>query len=198
MAHFISTSARTKSALSRGALGVIAAGLALATAAPATAQGPVTTQATLLDRILIEDLITHYYSHLGQGDTKAFEKYFVEDAVLDINGKLFKGRARIEDAYKSEPANSPAPRGTFHMLLSNPQIEVRGDTAVASFIWTGIMNDTVKAPPRVMEQGREYDLLVKRGGQWLIQKRTIISDSSLQDEFDGIYQPRKDYDITED
>ncbi|HWJ69276.1 MAG TPA: nuclear transport factor 2 family protein [Sphingobium sp.] len=172
----------------------MAASLSLA-GAPAAAQVPNTTQATLLDRILIEDLITSYYAHLGQTDTRAFDAFFTEDAVLDINGKLFKGRSSIHEAYRGERP-SPAPRGTFHMILSNPQIEVTGDTARASFIWTGISNDTVKAPPRLAEQGREYDLLVKQGGRWMIKKRTIISDSSLQDEFDTIYTPRKDYDIT--
>ncbi len=48
---------------------------------------------------------------------------------------------------------------------------MNGDTATAKFIWTGIINEQIKAPPRFVEQGREYDRLVKRNGQWRITKR---------------------------
>lgn len=178
--------------ISRTCLGVAMAST-LAAAAPGLAQAPITTQQTLLDRIQIEDLITSYYYNLGKGNTKAFESYYVDDAVFDVNGKIFRGRENIQKAYHGE-TDGPAPAGTFHMLLNNPLIEVHGDKATARFIWTGIRSDTVKAPPRLVEQGREYDILVKQNGQWRIKQRTIISDAALQDEFDGIYKPRKDYD----
>jgi len=175
----------------------MAAACTLALAAPAMAQpAPQTTMQTLLDRIQIEDLVTSYYSHLGGGT--GFADYYVPDAVFDVNGKVYKGQEAIERAYKELGATSPIPRGTFHMLLTNPQIQVTGDTAVASFLWTGILNEAVKAPPRFIEQGREYDVLVRRNGQWRISKRTVIADSGLPDFFDATYAPRKDYDPLKD
>ncbi len=175
---------------------ILALGLALA--APVKAQ---VTQATMLDRLQIEDLITRYYGDLGHG-ASAFGKYYIPDAELDVNGRVARGPQAIEQLYRDlAAANRGGPTnsgGTFHMLLSNPVIEVKGATAVARFIWTGILNDKIKNPPHFVEQGREYDVLVKRAGQWRIRKRVIIADSGLPDFFDKTYTPRKDYDPLKD
>lgn len=176
----------------------LAAGIMLALSQPALAQRLMVTQQNLLDRIQIEDLITSYYYHLGGGEPGSFAEYYTDDAVFDVNGKVFRGREAITKIYAELGETSPTARGTFHMLLGNPLITVTGDTATARFIWTGIISDTVKSPPRLLEQGREYDLLVKRGGQWLISKRTIISDAALGDEYDKVYKPRRDYDPLKD
>ncbi len=172
-----------------------AALLALALASPAPAQRPTVTQQTLLDRIQIEDLIVSYYYHLGSGDHKGFSDYYIPEGEFDVNGKVYRGQAAIEGIYaQMKQQHSPLAHDVFHMLLNNPMITVTGDTATARFIWTGVVTDNVKAPPRLLEQGREYDALVKRNGQWFIAKRTIISDAALHDEFDSIYQPRMDFD----
>ncbi len=151
----------------------------------------------MLDRIRIEELITRYYYNLGGGAADSFAAYYTDDAVLDINGLVYRGRSGIDEAYRVAGRSSPARHGTFRMLLNNPLIEVTGDRATARFIWTGILNDTVNAPPRLVEQGREYDLLVKRGGEWRIQHRTIIADSGLPEVYEKSYAPRKDYDVTQ-
>ena len=170
---------------------------ALALATPTLAQGPQTTMQTLLDRIQIEDLVTSYYGNLG-GNGHGFSDYYTDDAVFDLCGKVYKGKAGIEQSYKDLGATNPLPKGTFHMLLTNPQIEVKGDTATAKFIWTGIINEQVKAPPRFVEQGREYDRLVKKDGKWRITKRVVIADSGLPDFCDASHTPRKDYDLSKD
>ena len=174
-----------------------AIGLGLAMALPALAQPAQTTMATLLDRIQIEDLITSYYGNLG-GNGHGFSDYYTEDATFDLCGKIYTGKAGIEQSYKDLGATQPLPKGTFHMLLTNPEITVTGDTATAKFIWTGIINEQVKAPPRFVEQGREYDRLVKRNGQWRITKRVVIADSGLPDFCDASHTPRKDYDLSKD
>jgi uncharacterized protein (TIGR02246 family) len=182
----------------RRALCPITVGLAIAAPAPAAdPPAPQTTMQTLLDRIQIEDLITSYYGNLGGGG-KGFADYYTEDAVFDLCGKIYKGKEGIEQSYKDLGATQPLPKGTFHMLLTNPQIRVTGDTAVATFIWTGIINEQVKAPPRFVEQGREYDLLAKKNGQWRITKRAVIADSGLPDFCDATHTPRKDYDPLKD
>lgn len=171
-------------------------GLALAAgliAAAAPAQRPMTTPQTLLDRIQIEDLISSYYYSLGSGDAKTMRGYYTDDATLDVNGLIATGPEAIEGLYARIREGSTFSGGTFRMLLSNPLIAVEGDRATAEFIWTGIMNDSVKAPPRLQEQGREYDVLVKRGGQWRIARRTIIADSGMANLYDKTYTPRKDF-----
>jgi len=173
---------------------------AFAFAAPTLAAdppAPQTTMQTLLDRIQIEDLIVSYYSNLG-GNGKGFSDYYTDDAVFDLCGKIYKGKAGIEQSYKDLGATNPLPKGTFHMLLTNPQINVTGDKAVATFIWTGVINEQIKAPPRFVEQGREYDLLAKKNGQWRITKRAVIADSGLPDFCDATWKARKDYDPLKD
>ena len=162
-------------------------------AAPALAQQ--VTMETLLDRVQIEDLLTRYYYDLSQGESHALSEYFTEDAMLDVDGTVAHGRAEIQKLYQPEGAERPkatTPRPQNHMLLTNPVIEVKGDTAVAHVIWTGIANDGVGKPPRITEEGREDTELVKRGGKWLIKRRYISSDSGLPDRFDATYKPRGD------
>lgn len=148
----------------------------------------MTTAETLLDRIQIEDLLYNYYSLLGrQGEH--FDDYYLENGILDINGTIYEGKAAILSAYKPESGAMPM-TGKFHMLLSNPRIVVKGDTAMADMIWTGIISDHIKAPPRFVEQGREHDELIKRDGRWYFKLRVITSDSGLPAAFEKNYRPR--------
>lgn len=157
------------------------------------------TQA-MLDRVAIEDMVVEYYAHLGGEDSGAFDDYFTEDAVFDVNGIVANGREEIEALYSGmrEDAsdNSTAePEGTFRMVLSNPVIKVEGDSATASFIWTGIRNEDIGAPPVFVEQGREFDRLVKVDGEWKFAHRVVIADSGLPEGQYENYTPRLDFGI---
>jgi ketosteroid isomerase-like protein len=169
-----------------------AAFLLLPLATPVRAQQ--VTMETLLDRIQIEDLLTRYYYDLAQGESHALSEYFTEDALLDVDGTIAKGHAEIAKLYQrpesAGEAKPAAPRPHNHMLLTNPVIEVKGDTATAHVIWTGVINEGVGKPPRLYEEGREDTELVKHDGKWLIKRRYISSDSGLPDRFDATYKPR--------
>lgn len=158
-------------------------------AAPSMAQD--VTMETLLDRIQIEDLLTRYYYDLAQGG-HVLSEYFTEDALLDVDGTIAVGHEEISALYGgSNDREEPAPpRPQNHMLLTNPVIEVNGNTATAHVIWTGVLNSGVGEPPRIYEQGREDTELVKLEGKWLIKQRYISSDSGLPDRFDETYEPR--------
>ncbi len=94
-------------------------------------------------------------------------------------------------AYKDAGlAAGSAFKGKFHMLMTNPRIEVHGRTATADLIWTGVDSETVKAAPHFVEQGREHDDLVKVAGQWLITKRRITSDGGIPDFYYQTYKDR--------
>ena len=178
-------------------LGVVAAGtLLLLTLVSRTAIAQQVTAETLLDRIQIEDLLTRYYYDLAQGESHALSEYFTEDALLDVDGTLAKGHAEIAKLYQrpdaeAKKAKPPVSRPHNHMLLSNPVIEVKGTTAQAHVIWTGVKNDGVGKLPRLYEQGREDTELVKLNGKWLIKRRYISSDSGEPDRFDKTYKPRE-------
>lgn len=172
-------------------------------AAPVLAQPDgIVTMETLLDRIQIEDIIVRYYDDLARGASHELSDYFTDDAMLDVDGMVANGHAEIAALYGVDPnaepeaATEPDPdpdasyrRG--NMLLTNPIIEVTGDTATVHVVWTGVMNEGVGKPPSLYEQGREYSELRKVDGKWLISKRYISSDSGLPDRFDDTWEPRE-------
>lgn len=158
----------------------------------AAAPAQQVTMETLLDRIQIEDLLVRYYYDLAMGRAHEMSEYFTEDALLDVDGTVARGRAEIERLYgggRARAAND-APRPHNHMLLTNPVIEIKGDRAQAHVIWTGVSNKGVGEPPSLYEQGREDTELVKVDGKWLISKRYISSDSGLPDRFDRTFEQR--------
>ncbi|MBN2242532.1 MAG: nuclear transport factor 2 family protein [Acidobacteria bacterium] len=169
-----------------------AALLLLAAPVPAAGDDATVTMETLLDRIQIEDLLVRYYADLSAGEGHDMAQFYTEDAVLDVNGMIAKGRAAIEKMYGGLGEGGSDQTGNrVHMLLTNPVIIVKGDTARAWVIWTGIINENVRLRPRFMEQGREYDELVKIGGRWFIKKRTISADSGMPAIWDETYKPRE-------
>ena len=92
---------------------------------------------TLADRIAIEDMVTRYYGNFGKQDAADdFGAFYTEDAVFDVNGIVSTGREAIEAFYvaSGEEEDAPASQGTFHMMISNPVIDVDGDTATAQFM----------------------------------------------------------------
>jgi ketosteroid isomerase-like protein len=183
------------------AIGGIAAGALVGPHVPglAASNSAATVDAALADRIAIEDMVTRYYGNFGKQDAADdFGAFYTEDAVFDVNGIVSTGREAIEGFYTDtgDDEEAPAAQGTFHMMISNPVIDVDGDTATATFFWTGVMNTAIQERPVLWEQGREYDQLVKQDGQWRIKKRVVIADSGLPERYMATYQPRLDYDIT--
>lgn len=153
----------------------------------------------LLDRLAIEDMVTRYYANFGKTDAaEDFASFYTEDAVFDVNGIVSQGPQAIAAFYADtgDDEEAPARQGTFHMMISNPVIDVDGDIATAQFMWTGVMNETIEGRPVLWEQGREYDLLVRQNGEWRIKKRTVIADSGLPERYKATHQPRMDYDVT--
>lgn len=153
------------------------------------------TMETLLDRIQIEDLLSRYYHDLSLGKAHELSEYFTEDALLDVDGTVARGHAEIAKLYQRpepDPNAPPAePRGRGHMLLTNPIIEINGNTATAHVIWTGVMNQGIGKLPYIFEQGREDDELVKQNGRWLIKRRYITADGRMPNRFDTNYKQRE-------
>jgi hypothetical protein len=147
----------------------------------------------VLDRMAIEELFVRYYSGLGNGDPDGFGGFFADEMELDVNGLICRNKEEVAKLYRDVAQDKPNLTGTFRMLLTNLLIEVKGDTAHAQMLWTQTINDTIKAPPRFIEQGREYDILVRQNGRWKIKKRVVIADSNLPDMMDDSYEPRTDY-----
>ena len=153
---------------------------------------------TLADRVAIEDLVVEYYASLGGGDAHAFDAYFTEDAVFDVNGIVANGREEIASIYEGlgeDETSAGNGEGPFRMILSNPVIHVDGNNATASFIWTGIRHPTIGGPPVFVEQGREFDRLVKVDGTWKFTHRVVIADSGLPASMNSTWQRRADFGV---
>jgi ketosteroid isomerase-like protein len=151
----------------------------------------------LLDRAAIEEIFVRYYSGLGSGDPDGFGGFFTDDLELDVNGLVARNKEEVARLYRDVAADKPNLTGTFLMILSNLFIELDGDTARARMMWTQTLNDTLKGPPRLIEQGLEYDLLVKQEGRWKIRKRVVIADSGMPDIMDETYRPLPDYKLSD-
>jgi len=153
---------------------------------PAAAQQ--LTMETMLDHMQIQDLLTRYYSDLSLGKAHELSEYFTDDAVLQVDTVVAHGQAEIAKLYQGPPPDPNAkpapPRGNGHMLLSNPIIDVNGDTATVHLIWTGVMNQGIGKLPYIFEQGREDDELVKQHGKWRIKHRVITADGRMPNRFD--------------
>ena len=160
--------------------------LALALSAPPVyADQPPTTLTTLLDRAQIEDMLVEYYEVLSSGGTD-FGSYYTDDAVLDVNGIVARGKGPIRSLYKTIPQS----KGKVHVLITNPRIVVNGHSATADVIWTEVYSETHKALPQILEQGREHDELVKREGRWYLAKRMVTNDGGLPASLEKYYKKR--------
>jgi ketosteroid isomerase-like protein len=157
----------------------------------------------VVDKAAIEDLLVSYYSHFGGSENEDFGAYYTEDAVFDVNGIISTGREEIVALYNGmedpgaeaseseEPAQSP---GVFHMLITNVEVDVDGDSATAKMFWTGVLNTDPYGPPHLQEHGREYDLLERQeDGSWLIKHRVVVADSALPENFRPTWEPRYDF-----
>ena len=155
----------------------------------AHARPPSVTAEHMLDRMQIEEMIINYYQELGGGGHHNLSEYFTKDAIFIVNGKRYQGRKAIDDIYAELGSEASKLRqGKGHMLMTNLSVQFEDDnTATARVIWTGVMNDNLKVPPRVFEQGREYDTLVKVDGTWYFKQRNIVSDSAMANQYDDTY-----------
>jgi hypothetical protein len=153
-------------------------GLGLVLMSGATVQAK-TTQATLLDRMLIEELVIDYYSQLGGEKSANFGDEYMEDGELVLGARVVKGRAAIKALYAGiKPADPGKPRVRMNVLVNNPRITVTGNIAHGEFIYTGVMVPDPAKAPEVHEQGREVDEFVKVKGEWKIKRRQIINDAN--------------------
>ncbi len=168
-----------------GALGA-ACCLALAQSPHAFAQDAPMTMQTLIDRAQISDLLTRYYYNLGHGGADSFSSFYDNDAELVLGPNSYKGKAGIDSAYKAAGQAAPGRKAfSFNVSLSNPLIIVHGDTATAQIIFTEVIIDIQGAPPRLLEQGREYDTLVRVNGQWRFKKRQIMAGAQTPEGWTG-------------
>jgi len=130
------------------------------------------------DRQQIEELLAEYGATLDRHDFEAFGRLFTEDAVYGGGrGEPTRGRAAIQAALEKSIASNPAhlPAPDFHVFF-NPSIRIEGDRATAQSKGAYAVPDARTPGGAQMMFFSVYDdVLVRRGGRWLFQQRTLHS-----------------------
>lgn len=154
-------------------LAVAAVTLALA---PALA-GDAPTAAELLDRAAIQNLVVKYTIALDTLDADMYASVFAEDAEFTFGGNTYKGRAEIRKivtGLQERNAKQPADAPKMYHALSNTYIEFVNDHEARHRSYWQTIRGPSSGPFTVGAMGRYDDTLVKRNGEWLIQKRQIV------------------------
>ena len=157
-----------------------AAAFALTSGQIAQAQPPQLTAQAVIDKAAIGDLITRYYNNFGNHDPNSFKAYYADDAEMVLGGTTHKGMAAIVAAYKGAGENAPQMKAySFNILINNPLITVRGNTATARLLFTEVLVDKKGDTPHILTEGREFAHFVKSGGVWKYSKREIVDAATV-------------------
>lgn len=146
-----------------------------------TAQGSL---GTYDDRIAVEDVMARYVWAVDSLDADGYVAVFTEDAVIDSNGSVSRGREEIRKIVTSliqrrdENTAKGLPTSNLYHVISNVRITFpRPGEAVHHSYWQTVRRDK-DGRMIAAAMGRSEDRLVKRNGQWLIQSRqlTVFTD----------------------
>jgi uncharacterized protein (TIGR02246 family) len=139
---------------------------------------------TYEDRIAVEDVMARYVWAVDSFDSEGYVAVFTEDAIIDANGSISKGREEIRKIVTSliqrrdDNKAKGLPSSNLHHVISNVRITFPkpGEALHKSYWQTVIRDKDGKMTPAAM--GRSEDRLVKRNGKWLIQMRklTVFTD----------------------
>jgi uncharacterized protein (TIGR02246 family) len=139
---------------------------------------------TYEDRIAVEDVMARYVWTVDSLDPEGYVAVFTEDAVIDANGSISKGREDIRKIVTSliqrrdDTKAKGLPSSNLHHLISNARITFpKPSEALHQSYWQTVIRDK-DGKMTAAAMGRSEDRLVKRNGKWLIQSRklTVFTD----------------------
>ena len=134
---------------------------------------------TYQDRIAVEDVMARYVWAVDSLDADGYAAVFTEDAVIDSNGSISRGREEIrrivtgmiQRGEENKAKGLPAVR-LYHMV-SNVRISFpKPGEALHQSYWQTLRRDQ-GGRMIIAAMGRSEDRLVKRSGKWLIRSRTL-------------------------
>jgi uncharacterized protein (TIGR02246 family) len=159
---------------------VVAIALLLAPV-PATAQ---VNLGTYEDRVAVEDVMARYMWSSDSLDPEGYAAVFTDDAVIDANGAISRGREEIRKIVtglvkrRDDNKAKGLPAGNLYHVISNVRISFpKPGEALHQSYWQTMRRDN-DGRMTAAALGRSEDHLVKRNGQWLIQLRklTVITE----------------------
>jgi uncharacterized protein (TIGR02246 family) len=124
----------------------------------------------------IRMLLTDYGRYLDAHDLAAYSHLFAEDGEWVGGFGSAKGSAAIQALMVKNLGATPRskPGSTYH-LLTNFEIDVKGDTATAWSRWTFVVTGADKKPS-MMYGGHYDDTLVRENGRWKFKRRVVAND----------------------
>lgn len=122
----------------------------------------------LEDLLAIQQLFVDYGNHLDAGDFEAYANLFADDGEVML-GPLGRAKGRDEIRALMEGMLSGA-RGTSFHVITNPMVDLDGDRAMSTVMWTVIQRDA-DGSPKLSMLGHHTDVLVRDGGSWRFQQR---------------------------
>jgi uncharacterized protein (TIGR02246 family) len=139
---------------------------------------------TYEDRIAIEDVMARYVWTVDSLDPDGYVAVFTEDAVIDANGNISRGRQEIRKIVtgliqrRDDNKAKGLPTANLYHVISNVRITFpKTGEALHQSYWQTVRRDK-EGPMIAAAMGRSEDRLVKRDGKWLIQSRklTVFTD----------------------
>jgi uncharacterized protein (TIGR02246 family) len=135
----------------------------------------------LQDRAEIEDLVARYVTALDTLDADAYASVFTEDAVYDVTGTVYKGRAAIRkivtDLQASRARNEAQgiESVALYHVMSNSSIELLDEDDARHTSYAQTVRADENGQFVVGFMGRYEDVIVKRDGRWQILSRKLVS-----------------------
>jgi uncharacterized protein (TIGR02246 family) len=117
-------------------------------------------------------------------DAEGYVAVFTDDAVIDSNGSISKGREEIRKIVTSliqrrdDNKAKGLPTANLYHVISNVRITFpKPEEALHQSYWQTVRRDK-DGKMTAAAMGRSEDRLIKRNGQWLIQWRrlTVFTD----------------------
>jgi len=139
---------------------------------------------TYEDRIAVEDVMARYVWSVDSLDPDGYAAVFTEDAVIDSNGSISRGREEIRNIVTSlmkrrdDNKAKGLPTANLYHVISNVRVTFpKPGEALHRSYWQTVRRDKSGAMIAAA-MGRSEDRLVKRNGTWLIQSRrlTVFTD----------------------
>src|SRR5512138_886515 len=139
---------------------------------------------TYEDRIAVEDVMARYMWASDSLDPDGYVAVFTDDAVIDANGAVSRGREEIRKIVtglikrRDDNKARGLPAGNLYHVISNVRIAFpKPGEALHQSYWQTMRRDN-DGRMTAAAMGRSEDHLVKRNGQWLIQSRklTVITE----------------------
>ena len=141
-----------------------------------TAQGNL---GTYEDRIAVEDVMARYVWAVDSLDAEGYVAVFTEDAIIDSNGAISKGRDEIRNIVtgliqrRDDNKAKGLPTANLYHVISNVRVTFpKPGEALHQSYWQTVRRDK-DGRMNAVAMGRSEDRLVKRNGKWLIQSRTL-------------------------